>query len=97
MPSLGALETKARDSATSGSAISDGWDAGRSEAEGDCRSLEVVDDVKGNLFSSLLGFTSAFLWNLFFLMGAALSRTPNFVRAEALAFLRINPGFLRKD
>lgn len=50
---------------------------------------------------SPLGFTSAFLWNLFLLMGEALSRTPNFVRcarcAEALAFLRKNTGFLRND
>jgi hypothetical protein len=102
MPSLGALETKARDSATSGSAISDGWDAGRSEAEGDCRSLEVLDDLsftkQGIFFSVPVGFYERISVEFVFCSdGSGALEVPNFVRAEALAFLRINPGFLRKD
>jgi len=34
---------------------------------------------------------------VFYTDGSGALEDPNFVRAEALAFLRINPGFLRKD
>ena len=59
----------------------------------------------GNLFSSLLGFTSAFLWNLFFTDGSgALEDTELSARARRPALWEIggragatNPGLLRND